>query len=65
MDEASGFFEEHSRAHLIVEDEKELSSLDLAITQKPPLQPKVSIQKKLTLQTNVLIGEGEKTLKPT
>jgi len=45
MDEASGFFEGNSRAHLIVEEEKELS-LDLAVTQKPPLQPKSLIQKK-------------------
>ena len=48
MDEASGFFEEHSRAHLIVNEDKELS-LDLAITQKPPLQPKASTTKKFSI----------------
>ena len=48
MDEASGFFEENSRAHLIVEEEKEFS-LDFAVTQKPPLQPKPLNQKKFLL----------------
>ena len=38
LDEASGFFEENSRAHLILsEEEEEGVAADLAATQKPPL----------------------------
>ena len=65
MDEASGFFEENSRAHVIVDEEKEFT-LDFAVTQKPPLQPKPISHKKVLQQPqlNKFMSEGEKTIKP-